>query len=362
MDSKKSKTSIFLRSVRIEDWIISFIPQIFGFCFFFIYYFDGSFDINTLGHLLLFVVSSIGFAAFGYYINDFYDIEIDRKAGKKTVLGSLTKQQKKGILFSSITCMFFPWFFLPVNEYSGVLIVSELILFFLYSHPLFRLKEHWILSVIIDALYAYMIPFILCLVTFSLYYQRITDSYILFVIGTFFIAGCRNIILHQLNDYNNDLKVGIQLIPHIIGINKTKNIVQFCMWIEVALLSVTWLLYACFFNRIYVLFLLIIVLYSLIHLFKKTEKRSLFPNYYYQFLLPVTYTILLISIDIQWIYFIIPYLIIFHYSLLHWIACRLRSVLSKVVNYSIYYFLLIFGINLKKEKKSVSNYLKRKRK
>ncbi|MBC9811123.1 UbiA family prenyltransferase [Crocinitomicaceae bacterium CZZ-1] len=361
MHHRKNKVAVFLHSVRMEDWIISFIPQIFGFCYFFIYYFDGSFNTSILLHLLLFVVSSIGFAAFGYYINDFYDLEIDRKAGKKTVLGSLTKRQKRGLLFSSIICMFSPWILLPANEYSIALIVSEVVIFFLYSHPLFRLKENWILSIIIDSLYAYTIPFTLCLVTFSLYYQHTTDIYLLFITATFFIAGCRNIIVHQLSDYDNDRKVGIQLIPHVIGIKKTKSLVYFCMWIEVGLLFVIWLLYAYFFHWTYALFLLIIVLYSLIHLFKKTEKRLLFPNYYYQVLLPVTYAILLISIDLQWIYFIIPYLIIFHYNLLHWITCRLRSVLSKIVNYSIYYFLLIFGINLKKEKKSVYNYLKRKR-
>ena len=157
------------QTTRLNDWLYSFIPQIFGN----IYLWLLLFKIRLNGPSILLLISSLltsfGFAALGYFINEYFDKEDDAKAGKLNRLSVINNRQKI-VLFLSICCIvFLPWLFLPYDYISLELIAGQCSLFILYAAPPFRLKKQWLAAIVIDALYAYVIPFLLSIYTYRLF-------------------------------------------------------------------------------------------------------------------------------------------------------------------------------------------------
>src|SRR5262249_57433548 len=102
-----------------------------------------------------------------------------------------------------------PWLYLPLHWENGSLLGFELLLFVLYAFPPFRLKERGMLGLFADALYAHAIPAVLAVMTFSLMANRAYDHLTWFVLALGlwqFFLGVRNIVLHQLKDFDGDTR------------------------------------------------------------------------------------------------------------------------------------------------------------
>src|SRR6218665_977521 len=156
------------RATRLADWQYSFIPQIFGNIYLWLFLFKIRPNVSSIILLICSLLTSLGFAALGYFMNEYFDIEDDTKSGKQNQLAVISKQQK-AVLFLSICCVtVLPWLFLPYDSVSLGLINTQCFLFVLYSIPPFRLKKQWFLSVVIDSLYAYVVPFLLSIHTYRL--------------------------------------------------------------------------------------------------------------------------------------------------------------------------------------------------
>ena len=80
-----------LLATRAKDWRFSFIPQIFGNIYLWLLLFKIDFGIKGLILLLLSLITSFGFAALGYLINEYFDQEDDAKAGKINKLKFIPK-------------------------------------------------------------------------------------------------------------------------------------------------------------------------------------------------------------------------------------------------------------------------------
>lgn len=333
-----------------------------GLCFLMIYEVHGTFSFETFLLIILFTISSIGFAAFGYLINDLFDIESDTKAGKESLLAQLPLIKRLFLFICSLTFMLLPWCFLPTNELIFYLIGTQLLLYFLYSIPPIRLKEKPFLSIITDASYAYVIPLILCIDTFAIYYRiSVLNINWIYLIICFFFAGCKNILLHQLEDIDYDRKAGIYLLPSRLGHINTINIIQVFSALEVGSFLCFLTLQATQFDPIYFVLLAYFGIRSIYELFFVKEQQYTFLNTFYQQIIPRFLVLMLILIDINWIYALLPYFLVFHFQFIKRMWSFIRPALSTVANYSIYYFLRIFGINLKKEGKTLRQYFSNKR-
>lgn len=181
-----------------------------------------------------------GIAALGYFINDWADIKTDKLAGKPNKLGELNIQLKLLILLILLGFAFVPWIWFPKNQYTYILLGSEIILFLLYSLPPFRLKEKGILGVLTDTLYAYILPTLLASLTF--YLIGLEDYphmfyFLLAVSAWLLVVGIRGILLHQIKDYQNDLNASVKTFVTKRGIEFAEKILGFLLPLELILLT-----------------------------------------------------------------------------------------------------------------------------
>ena len=214
-------------ATRSKDWMTSFVPFVMGCVYLWLWWFEFSFDFDLVLVILLSLVTSIGFAGLGYFINEYFDLESDAKAGKQNKLAPVTSFGRLIILIIVLLLTFTPWIFLPKNNFSFILIGLQIILFLLYSMPFPRLKESIYLSLVLDALYAYSVPLLLSFHTFSLLAKSsmYPPWFFLFFLAVTFI-GLRNILTHQIKDIFKDEFSGQKTLPMVVGFNATVQLVK----------------------------------------------------------------------------------------------------------------------------------------
>jgi 1,4-dihydroxy-2-naphthoate octaprenyltransferase len=369
-------------SIRLNDWRYSFIPQIFGLLYLWIFLSRIPFSILGFCLLVLSFITSVGFAASGYFINEYFDQHDDKVAGKANKITLLTDSQKLGLFLFTICIAAFPWMWLPYNFISVSLISIQLGLYFLYAAPPFRLKNDLIWAGIIDSLYAYVIPLLLSFVTFFLFgeSEKYYPSLILSLSILFFVAGYRNLLIHHIHDAEGDKRLNKRTLISTLGEDRICTFLIAAVWVEFLLL-----VFICF--QVYLLFpenfiflsllLLGLVILSIRFTATKTSKELiLLPNHFYQYYLPIINLLnLIIAINWYWIIWMPIHLILLipvfrYYPILSWwrrqeIAFHrfhiyLKQLISWIVNYSLFLLFLLIGVDLKKRKISAMGYIKNK--
>jgi len=159
--------------------------------------------------LLLFfpsVITIAGIGSFGHLINDWFDIEADRKAGKHNHLEHFSVWKKSLAVLGALTAALLPWIILPFDLVSIILLGAEFLLLLLYAIPPVRIKERMYLALITDAAYAYAVPAVLAAHTFFLASGKLSDAAFM---STLFIwqsaLGVRHFLNHLALDRINDL-------------------------------------------------------------------------------------------------------------------------------------------------------------
>lgn len=129
-----------------------------------------TFDLIIINYLILSIVLSIGVAGLGYVFNDYKDLKDDIKNNKRNIFKRLNK------FTGSLVCLLFfilaalPWYYLPFNQVSFILLLIEIALLYIYAFPPFRLKERTFWGVLADSLYAQVFPCTLAMHTFNQIY------------------------------------------------------------------------------------------------------------------------------------------------------------------------------------------------
>lgn len=149
----------------------------------------------------------IGVAGIGYLTNDLGDRQKDALISKDNATSNLSITNLFFLFFLFFSLTFLPWFYLYFDLVSAVLLALQILLFIIYAFPPFRFKEKGIIGIITDSLYAHTIPALLATFTFYRMNQVFRTDIIYFtctLISWQFVLGLRNIVLHQLKDYEND--------------------------------------------------------------------------------------------------------------------------------------------------------------
>lgn len=361
---------------RANDWKASFVPFVMGFVYLWLLIFQLKPTKHT-GFLCLFsLLTTIGFASFGYLINEFFDQDEDKRAGK------LNRFEKIGVGLSSILFLlsilatFLPWIYLPSNKWSWVLICLEMGSFLLYSIPPIRIKRFPLISCVFDASYAYLIPIVLSMHTFSIHAEKsLFSSHLIWLAIPAFFIGFRNIVLHQIKDVIGDFHANGKTLPMLIGKFELFNLLSVSLFFEVFSFFV-------FFEWMFpdfhlgVLFMVYISIKSFVFLTDKEPKSSKnefnffsLVDGFYQIWLPILLLLFLTIMDDNWSALwglqLVLFLIAFKNNFVNgeFVAVfqRLKRLISLVVNYSIYFVFLMFGINLKEQEMSAWHYLTRKK-
>lgn len=170
--------------------------------------------------LLLFVISIIGTAGFGYWLNDWADIEADRLAGKPNMVSDLSWQNRAIVLVTLLIAAWLPWLGMPFSQWSYIWLSLLQVCFVLYSVPPFRFKQRSFWGIFCDIQYGHVLPIAITLATFLPLWsleKQWSWGFIAGLIGLLHLKGIRNIIEHQINDRKNDRRSRTYTFVQAIG-------------------------------------------------------------------------------------------------------------------------------------------------
>lgn len=375
-----------LKIFRANDWWQSKAALLMGIVYIAVAWFSIGF--NSFIFLSLSSIATIaGFASVGYLVNDFFDREKDARAGKKNFLHNKSPALIALLLLLASVLLFAPWLYLPFTRYSVFFIAAELALFVLYSLPPVRLKERAWAGVVADAGYAHALPVLLAVYTFSLAAGKtIPVVAITLLLVWQMLNGIRNILLHQFDDMEADLRVGSKNLVAGMATNTfyflllalvTIEIIASCLFFSSLAVNMPYFI-ACMVLLLFWAIAIMAKFYNTgFHEIAKTHWRYFPNNVYEKWLPPLVLAILSLS---DWRFLVVLLVHIFLFNTLLYtetykvvfpairdmwtkhIRVSLRSIASALINYPIYFLFLLFGVDLKKENRSAADYIKSRKK
>jgi 4-hydroxybenzoate polyprenyltransferase len=252
--------------IRAAHWWKYKAAHILGFSYFYFFLLQLPLT-QSLLILVLSAVTIIGIAGLGYVINDLYDIEPDRIAGKHNRMERFSTPVRGLIMLALVAVALLPWLYLKSNVFIWLLMAIELFLFGIYAHPITRLKERSLWGPICDALYGHAVPVVIACLTYQQYFENFPYPILPFFLILFswqFLKGMRNIFLHQMEDHDADIAAGlrtytIQLGPRSIYRLITRQILPL-EWLTGSLLAYLLFTQAPFIGIGFGLFLLFYIL------------------------------------------------------------------------------------------------------
>lgn len=214
--------------------------------------------------LFIFTISVIGSAAFGFWLNDWTDIEADRQVDKYNAASQITVLQRFIVLTALFITGWLPWFWIPVNPLARLLLAVLMLFFILYSVPPFRFKERSFLGIICDIHYGHVLPIAITLATFARLWRpdfQNAEVLVFLLFTLLYIKGFRNILEHQINDRKNDRKSHTRTFVLILGVLPAAR------WLSYVLIPLELLMIGFFLLFWKVGMLLLYLLFLLIYIF-----------------------------------------------------------------------------------------------
>ena len=216
-----------MKLLRINSWWNTIVPQVLGWIYFSMLTFAFLVPQHNYFNLyvgacatrcVVFFVSLVGIAAFGYLFNDLCDIESDSLASKTNQLAQFKVPTRIMVVAIPFLVGIGAWGLVMYQSYlmafpvtiPCILFTAQLLALILYSLKPFRAKDRAALGVIFDAFYGHFNPIMITLFVFVVYPEW-GDWYYCFmaVLGIVcFIKGIRNIMLHQIEDRKKDQQAG----------------------------------------------------------------------------------------------------------------------------------------------------------
>lgn len=191
---------------RVLEWYDSKIPfMLCGFIFNVILVGDRDvWDISV--KFILYFIYLVAFLSFSYLINDYSDMDADKKAGKKKVIFAVDKRLTIFVLVLLPICGIVPlWGYLKFNMFYIVLAIVVYFFGAAYSISLFRFKERGFIGLLECSVAQRCIP----LLVIPFLVDSFNIYFVLWIVISF-IDGIRYLVIHQYIDRENDLKSGIR--------------------------------------------------------------------------------------------------------------------------------------------------------
>ena len=192
--------------LRIPEWYDSKVPLALSVMLFFFIMFPQEDIARAVLNLLLYFLFLFSYFALNYILNDYIDIEVDRKAGKDKLITKIPKPQVICIMIFLFITGFLPLYFSSGFNYKMAIILIVNYLFGASYHvkPL-RFKERGLWGLIVSSAAQRCVPLLviplLCDINVQIFTRWIFLS---------FLNGLRYILIHQYKDYDSDLQGGVQ--------------------------------------------------------------------------------------------------------------------------------------------------------
>ena len=197
--------------VRSDNWFSWKIPPLLAVAY-------ASFLVNGTGFiaaiqslgLILVCIASV--ASYGHIINDVFDIESDRQAGKPNVMAGMKSWQRACLCLASVVSGF-GLLLLPGRDWLAIaVLLANYLLPTIYAAPPLRLKIRGFLGVLSDALGAHLIPTLFVLVIVGFVQDAASPIEVGIAVSALvwsLFLGLRGIIVHQILDASGDLRSNV---------------------------------------------------------------------------------------------------------------------------------------------------------
>jgi 4-hydroxybenzoate polyprenyltransferase len=166
-------------------------------------------------------IAFVGLCAgtYGYLVNDIFDLEVDRRAGKSNRMAVFSPGQRFLFCALAFGLGFTPSLFLPTSTTTVAILGLEYLVLTVYSLPPFRLKSRGALGLLCDAAGAHVVANLYVLSVVADARTPATGAR-LHSIGIFvalvsaweLCLGLIGILVHQVEDRENDLRSGIRTL------------------------------------------------------------------------------------------------------------------------------------------------------
>ena len=185
------------------------------------------FSAGVLAVLALVVLTVCAVGNYGYALNDLFDVEEDRRAGRANAVTAGGARRMQAIVAVSAACAVA--FAAAAAGTAGALItLAELALPAAYSIPPVRVKERRWLGVAADGLAAHVYPAVLALIAAAHWSLRpLTPLLAASVVVWAVAAGARGILSHQLHTADRDAAAGLRTVVHDVGARRLERSVAF---------------------------------------------------------------------------------------------------------------------------------------
>ena len=205
---------------------------------------------------ILYFIYLAAFLSFSYLINDFSDMEADKKAGKKKLIFDVDKRTTIIVLILLPICGIVP-LCMHLSFNILYLVLTVVVYFFgaAYSIPLFRFKERGIIGLLECSVAQRCVP--LLVIPFLVDSNNV---YFIFWIVISFIDGIRYLVIHQYIDKENDLKAGIRTFVLDYQINAKKLLIALFVMESTFFLLIFFKLFMI--NPYIIIFLALYVIYE----------------------------------------------------------------------------------------------------
>lgn len=317
--------SSFFKIVRSRDWWLYKIAPLLAVAYAEILLINFP-PLQSIVTVLTFLLSISSVAAYGYIVNDIFDIEVDCRAGKSNAMAQFLPWQHFLFCLLFIATGFVVPILMKFGTLAIILLAINYLLPTLYSAPPLRLKERGIWGILSDAAGAHAVPTLFVATTFlqlSTTPQPNAITFSIIAAAWAIFAGVRDILLHQLWDRDNDLNSGIstfvtQFQPESVRLWMNRLVFP-CEIILLSGLAVVLSLFSPFllgFFTVYVLFTLI--KFNLIQTPLDPSPpvgQNIIPHDLYEVWLPLALSILLATRNPVFIIFFGLTLVLFYPSI-----------------------------------------------
>lgn len=320
--------------LRIKEWLDSKVTFMMGILLFFYFCIDGRIETITIAKTVAYFLYVSMFLAISYVANDFADMEIDKKAGKAKVIAHMPKWG----IWSSLILMAMLGN-VPLIICADNKLICSFIIFFTfflglaYSTLGIRFKERGLLGLIECSFAQRCMPLLIIFVLVK------TDVPIAaMLLGWMilsFIDGLRYIIIHQVNDLENDIASGVETYVT----RKKGNYRKVLLMLLISEIIITVFLLIPLWKRAVVLTSAFVVFnialeYCIYVVIQKYAQKDILLTFdsvpmeaFYNTLFPVLSGLSLVMIDTRWIIFTVIILIVSFKSFV--IKCKIAMIYIK---------------------------------
>lgn len=185
---------------------------------------------DTARSILLIAFVGLCAGSYGHIINDVYDIEVDRNAGKRNHMARFTPFQQFLFCAGTLALGFAPALFVSYTSTSLLLLAVEFLLPTIYSIPPIRLKGRGALGLVCDSFGAHMVPCFYCISVLAHFttnpalLHSPTSVIFIALTGVWALAvGIIGILIHEFEDRENDIRSGIRTFATEIEFSKVRG-------------------------------------------------------------------------------------------------------------------------------------------